>query len=44
MTKYSCFEHSQSNEAPVEVPVPDELKTDIELLIGWHNEFTKRSI
>lgn len=44
MTKYSCFEHSQSNEAPVEVPAPDELKTDIELLIGWHNEFTKRSI
>lgn len=44
MTKYSCYEHSQSSEAPVELPEPDELKTDIELLIGWHNEFTKRSI
>lgn len=44
MTKYSCFEHSQSNEAPVEVPAPDVLKTDIELLIGWNKEFTKRTI
>lgn len=44
MTKYSSYEHSQSNEAPVELPKPDELKTDIELLIAWHNEFTKRSV
>ncbi len=44
MTKYSCFEHSQSNEAPVEVPVPGVLKTVIELLIGWNKEFTKRAI
>lgn len=43
MTKYSCFEHSQSNEAPVQVPEPDELKADIERLIAWHSEFTKRS-
>ncbi len=44
MTKYSSYEHSQSSEAPVELPEPDELKNDIELLIGWHNEFTKRSV
>jgi energy-coupling factor transporter ATP-binding protein EcfA2 len=44
MTKYSCYEHSQSSEAPVELPAPDELKTDIEQLISWHNEFTKRPI
>jgi energy-coupling factor transporter ATP-binding protein EcfA2 len=44
MTKYSSYEHSQSNEAPVALPEPDELKTDIELLIAWHNEFTKRSV
>ncbi|MDO8774988.1 MAG: AAA family ATPase [Burkholderiaceae bacterium] len=44
MTKYSSYEHSQSSEAPVELPEPDELKTDIELLIVWHNEFTKRSV
>ena len=44
MTKYSCFEHSQSNEAPVEVPEPDELKADIQRLIDWQNEFTRRSV
>ena len=44
MTKYSCFEHSQSSEAPVEVPAPDELRADIQRLIDWHNEFTKRSV
>lgn len=44
MSKYSSYEHSQSSEAPVELPEPDELKTDIELLIVWHNEFTKRSV
>ena len=44
MTKYSSYEHSQSSEAPVDLPGPDELKTDIELLLAWHNEFTKRSV
>lgn len=44
MTKYSSYEHSQSSEAPVELPEPDELKTDIERLIAWHSEFTKRAI
>lgn len=44
MTKYSRFEHSQSNEAPIQVPEPDELKADMERLIAWHIEFTKRSV
>lgn len=44
MTKYSCFEHSQSNEAPVELPEPNELDADIRCLIDWYNEFTKRPI
>ena len=44
MTKYSSYEHSQSSEAPVELPEPDELKADIEQLIAWHSEFTKRSV
>jgi energy-coupling factor transporter ATP-binding protein EcfA2 len=44
MTKYSSYEHSQSNEAPVELPEPDELKADIERLMAWHNEFTKRAV
>lgn len=44
MTKYSSYEHSQSSEAPVELPEPDELKVDIERLIAWNSEFSKRSI
>jgi energy-coupling factor transporter ATP-binding protein EcfA2 len=44
MTKYSSYEHSQSSEAPVELPEPDELKADIERLIAWHSEFTKRAV
>jgi energy-coupling factor transporter ATP-binding protein EcfA2 len=44
MTKYSSHEHSQSSEAPVELPEPDELKADIERLITWHSEFTKRAV
>ena len=42
MTKYSCYEHSQTPEAPVEMPHPDELRTDIELMLTWHDEFKKR--
>ena len=44
MTKYSSYEHSQSSEAPVELPEPDDLKADIERLIAWHSEFTKRAV
>ena len=32
MTKYSRYEHSQSNEAPVTLPAPDELQSDMEAL------------
>jgi len=42
MSKYSRYEHSQSSEAPVVLPVPDELAEDIRRLIAWHGEFTKR--
>jgi len=44
MTKYSSYEHSQPSEAPVELPEPDELMADIERLIAWHSEFTKRAV
>ncbi len=44
MGKYSRFEHSQSYEAPVEVPEPNELKADIEGLLTWHDEFVKRKL
>jgi energy-coupling factor transporter ATP-binding protein EcfA2 len=42
MTKYSCYEHSQSSEAPVDVPEPEELRQDINTLLEWHDEFKKR--
>lgn len=44
MTKYSRYEHSQSSEAPVILPDPDELGQDINRLILWHGEFTKRPL
>lgn len=44
MTKYSSHEHSQSSEAPVELPEPEELTADIERLIAWHSEFAKRAV
>lgn len=43
MTKYSCHEHSQSDEAPVELPSPDELRSDIQQILDWHSEFSKRT-
>lgn len=39
MTKYSFFEHDQPPETPVEVPDPDEIKTDLEKLLQWCEEF-----
>lgn len=42
MTKYSKYEHSQSAEAPGEVPPPDELRDDIQILIAWHDDFKSR--
>ena len=44
MTKYSCFEHSQSDEAPVDVPEPDQIEADIDRMIEWHKEFTARAV
>lgn len=42
MTKYSCYEHSQPQEAPVEVPTPEEIAQDIDRILNWLNEFKKR--
>ncbi len=42
MTKYSRYEHSQPNEAPVAPPTPDELKTDMEALRDWRTAFVAR--
>ncbi len=43
MTKYSCYEHSQSTETPSFIPEEPELRVDLEALRDWRDEFTKRS-
>jgi energy-coupling factor transporter ATP-binding protein EcfA2 len=43
MSKYSCFEHSQSSETPSFVPEEPELREDLESLKKWREEFKKRS-
>lgn len=42
MTRYSVFEHSQSNELPAETPDYDQLKEDIEKFATWVSEFSNR--
>jgi len=44
MTKYSRYEHSQPVEAPVQMPEPDELETDLTQLRDWRKEFSDRSV
>jgi hypothetical protein len=41
MTKYSAFEHSQSNESPVGVPDEADLRKDLESLKKWRGDFKK---
>ncbi len=42
MTKFSCFEHSQSPELPAALPTVDELEADTVLMLNWIDEFVKR--
>lgn len=42
MTKYSCYEHSQSLEAPAFIPEEPELRADIESLRDWRKAFAER--
>ncbi|MEE9391799.1 MAG: hypothetical protein V3W41_04755 [Planctomycetota bacterium] len=42
MTKYSCYEHSQSQEAPSFLPGEPELRGDLESLKAWREGFKKR--
>jgi len=44
MTKYSRYEHSQPNEAPVPLPEPDEIAADLTRLQIWLKEFSERKI
>lgn len=38
MTKYSCYEHSQSGDTSVETPDPDEIEADIATILSWYND------
>lgn len=43
MTKYSGFEHSQSDEIDANLPGVDEFADDLKLMIDWIGEFDKRA-
>jgi len=42
MTKYSCYEHSQSTEMPAFIPEYRELKEDISTLKDWRDNLKTR--
>jgi len=42
MTKYSCYEHSQSSETPAFLPDEPELRHDLETLQRWRKGFKER--
>lgn len=42
MSKYSCYEHSQSSETPSFIPGEPELREDLESLKRWREDFKKR--
>lgn len=43
MSKYSAFEHSQSDETPTHLPDPDEIIADATKLRTWIDDFEKRA-
>ncbi len=43
MSKYSAFEHSQSDETPTFLPDPDEIITDATALREWIDDFDRRA-
>lgn len=43
MTKYSCYEHSQSEETPIFIPDEPELRQDVQALKDWRVRFKKRT-
>ncbi|WP_290525793.1 AAA family ATPase [Alcanivorax sp.] len=42
MDQFSCFEHSQSDESPVDIPDPAVLDEALTMIIEWHEDFSKR--
>ena len=43
MAKYSCYEHSQSQEAPISLPDEPDLRADLKSLKTWRESFKKRT-
>ncbi|MCC7641971.1 MULTISPECIES: AAA family ATPase [unclassified Janthinobacterium] len=44
MTRYSIFEHSQSEEFPAPVPDAAQIEIDVNNLAKWIEEFSKRAV
>lgn len=44
MTKYSIFEHSQSDELPAHSPDIQEIEQDVGVLSSWVDNYVKRAI
>lgn len=44
MGDFSTYEHSQSDEAPVEIPDPENIEASIDSILAWHDEFKNRKI
>ena len=42
MSKYSCYDHSQSIEKLAPVPEINELEKDLSEMLGWVNDYKKR--
>lgn len=42
MGDFSCYEHSQSIDSPVEVPDPATLDLALSKIINWYDEFSER--
>ncbi len=42
MTKFSRYEHSQSDESPVSLPKPDELEKDLTAIVAFIDKLQKR--
>ncbi|MGH8417879.1 MAG: AAA family ATPase [Pseudomonas sp.] len=42
MTRYSVYEHSQSDDLPAVPPELDQLESDMKLLSDWMGEYSKR--
>ncbi len=44
MTRYSVFEHSQSDELPAIRPDIDDIEADVAKLVVWIDDFPKRAV